>query len=429
MTNNTYRWIVADDTDSHIQYSGRWVLNDGKNFDHLGNFGPTYLGTVHSASSPASFSYSFTGTHARIYGTSIIKKVNGVTNPTWQCFVDGTSVETGSLFESPQNNWGLCVWANLTAGPHVITVNVTSEGFPFYLDYINYKPIADIDTDSNKLGSVQLQHKDSAIQYGPGWSRLGTLGNMTSIAGSYLTVPFVGTSVSWYGVAPAELPRGATTGSFSVDKQPPVTFSIPGISTSTLPTQFRQLYFKTPRLEYGSHELKVTYEGNSAVAPLVLDSLVIHRDSTSDPSGAKVPIAAILGSVLGSVFFIGIMLLAFSFWRRRKRSLDIHLQPYVAITPVDPDNSSNLYPHSQQSPRWRKGLNNSPARLHAVPQGRTDGKHAHLSNQQQSSHPGPPSMDSSSIPESSILRHQDSGIRLPNADVPLVEIPPEYTPG
>lgn len=56
------RYIVVDDNDSGIQYTGTWSLIDGKPRDRDGNFGPTYRGTLHSTiAGQASFSYNYRG--------------------------------------------------------------------------------------------------------------------------------------------------------------------------------------------------------------------------------------------------------------------------------------------------------------------------------------------------------------------------------
>ena len=54
------RWVVVDDTDPDITYSGQWFLDQGTQ-NGLGNFGPPYLSTLHGTSSDSSFSYSFHG--------------------------------------------------------------------------------------------------------------------------------------------------------------------------------------------------------------------------------------------------------------------------------------------------------------------------------------------------------------------------------
>lgn len=54
------RWVIVDDTDPAITYTGPWFPDQGT-LNSLGYFGPPYLGTLHGSKSNASFSYSFSG--------------------------------------------------------------------------------------------------------------------------------------------------------------------------------------------------------------------------------------------------------------------------------------------------------------------------------------------------------------------------------
>jgi hypothetical protein len=53
---------VVDDSDPAIQYSGSgWFRDNRGSLDGVGNFGPTYLHTVHGTNSSDSLSFSFHG--------------------------------------------------------------------------------------------------------------------------------------------------------------------------------------------------------------------------------------------------------------------------------------------------------------------------------------------------------------------------------
>ena len=56
------RWIIVDDVDSQIQYSGPWSADQGSR-DSAGNFGPPYQSTLHGTNSNASLSFAFNGVH------------------------------------------------------------------------------------------------------------------------------------------------------------------------------------------------------------------------------------------------------------------------------------------------------------------------------------------------------------------------------
>ena len=69
MSTTPPRWVVVDDADSKIAYTGAWYNVASKSLDTLGNFGPTYLGTSHGTNDTASFAYSFQGlsTHTSVF--------------------------------------------------------------------------------------------------------------------------------------------------------------------------------------------------------------------------------------------------------------------------------------------------------------------------------------------------------------------------
>lgn len=54
-----------------------------------------------------------------------------------------------------------------------------------------------------------------------------------------------GRVLSWYGLKPTELPHGPTTASYVVDNQSAVTFTLPGLPKSDIPTQYNQKFFET----------------------------------------------------------------------------------------------------------------------------------------------------------------------------------------
>jgi len=57
------RWVVVDDTDADIAYTGPWFQDQGSQ-DTAGNFGPTYKSTLHGANDNASLSFAFNGEYS-----------------------------------------------------------------------------------------------------------------------------------------------------------------------------------------------------------------------------------------------------------------------------------------------------------------------------------------------------------------------------
>ena len=60
MANAHPRYIIVDDVDPSIQYTGPWYPDQGSR-DSVGNFGPPYQNTLHGVNSNASLSYAFNG--------------------------------------------------------------------------------------------------------------------------------------------------------------------------------------------------------------------------------------------------------------------------------------------------------------------------------------------------------------------------------
>jgi hypothetical protein len=66
------RYIIVDDVDPTIQYTGSWPLSDQGSQNSVGNFGPAYNSTLHGTTTNASFSFEFSGK----YHLSKVIKVN-----------------------------------------------------------------------------------------------------------------------------------------------------------------------------------------------------------------------------------------------------------------------------------------------------------------------------------------------------------------
>ncbi|KDR73720.1 hypothetical protein GALMADRAFT_251531 [Galerina marginata CBS 339.88] len=333
------RWVVVDDTDVNIQYSGDgrdWVQNQGSR-DDVGNFGPPYKDTLHGTIMNASLSYSFSGTQVQIFGSNNPRNDSGVIDPTWECFVDNVRVPPSDPFQFQENNWGFCGKGQLSDGPHVITVNVTvMKAQTFWFDSLQYVPSPSLALDQ---AAVLLDSFDPLLQYGPGWGALGGGANMTGQTNSIANIDFVGVSVSWYGFIPTELPHPATTASYAIDGGAPTSFVLRGLPASSA-TIYNQKFFETPTLTAGHHQLVVTYHGTSQTTPLTLDYLIIQNGTIpssntttpgTSPSGdshGSGPVkksnntAAIVGGIIGGLVLIAIAIAAYLYLRRREKKLN-----------------------------------------------------------------------------------------------------------
>lgn len=201
------RWVVVDNVDSAINYTGPWFQDQGTQ-DSVGNFGPAYRSTLHGTKNNASLSFAFNGsflyfvifletdeppgTSVRVFGTNNLRNDSGVLDPTWDCFVDNISIGSSTPFQYPENNWVFCSQDKLTDGPHILTVNATvAKAQTFWLDDIQYVPSASVSLED---AAVMIDSHDSQLQFGAGWQALGGTANMTTQTGSIFTYNFTGAS-------------------------------------------------------------------------------------------------------------------------------------------------------------------------------------------------------------------------------------------
>ena len=205
--------ILIDDTNSTIQYSGPWFEVENTQIN-TGAFGPPFQNTLHGVTVNANFSFPFSGMYRLIYwfafelshsivisgsavlvyGTSITTNVSGTQDPTWECFIDNTSIGSSSAPSTSENNWILCGGgpSQFQDGPHLLTVkaNVSNQQ-TFWFDQIQYAPSASV---SRNQPLLRIDSSDSAIQYSSGWESLVQLINAsyTQISGASLTYQFSG---------------------------------------------------------------------------------------------------------------------------------------------------------------------------------------------------------------------------------------------
>ncbi|CAA7265199.1 unnamed protein product [Cyclocybe aegerita] len=390
--------IVVDDTDtSQIRYEGEWVADASGINDRAGNFGPTLNKTLHGVfNGVGGFEFEFSGSEIDVFGTTLNRDRNARReDPTWDCFVDGVAIEKIG-FEFIENNWVMCTVQNLSDGPHILTVNATSRGRPFWFDYIRYLPSAGVSLD-NAL--VYVDDTNPSVQYDTNWRPLGDVGQMTSVQGAKVMFQFTGTGLTWIGVTPRELPLAPSMGSYSIDGGNSTAFALQGLAEGVV-TQYHQIVFKTPRLKDDTHTISVTYEGATNTTPLVLSHLFVQTGAspptstqtitpqglpfppsfssseisitaaTSIPTPAaasasasrKINIGAVVGGIIGAILLI---LISFFLYRYLKRSRlrpvpasheFIHTvpTPFMVSERSTPDNNStaSLRGYGAASQQW-----------------------------------------------------------------------------
>jgi hypothetical protein len=67
----TPRWVIVDDGDPGIQYTGPW-FEAHSDPNNLGNGGPPFQGTLHAVTEDASFSYTFNGKLNFLFFASVL---------------------------------------------------------------------------------------------------------------------------------------------------------------------------------------------------------------------------------------------------------------------------------------------------------------------------------------------------------------------
>lgn len=175
-----------------------------------------------------------------------------------------------------------------------------------------------------------------------------------------------GSRVTWQGTIPIELPHNSTTATYSLDGQPEVRFTLPGISTSQQASQFNYVFFETEPFSVGEHELVVKYEGDSSTTPLVLGSLVVEDASDIHSASKGAMIGTIVGAVMGGVALMIAAIFAFLFIRKRIQSKKgasykpvleeepfHYIKPFTLTRPTDASNYDQASMTSYQPTNYR----------------------------------------------------------------------------
>ncbi|THU97659.1 hypothetical protein K435DRAFT_965381 [Dendrothele bispora CBS 962.96] len=496
-------WEMVDDTDPRIIYAGVWHEGAGSDIIHegieeplnsLSSSGNVYNNTLHVTSkNGTTVTFNFNGTSfLAVYGSLI---------PTWsnhsssqnikltdtQCFVDGNLLYSGAItgfgtapfeanaFPQPMSNNLICsgdirIFQNGTSpGHHQLVINSTIVGIPFALDYIVYETMPNA-TPANstviQLGNNMVaESQDPHLVYGPGWVDTGDGTKSTNIPGSYLKVNFTGTAVSLYGVVGHGNISNAAT--YQLDDNPAQTFQLlPSLASSESDDSLAftdQQLFNLSSIPAQGHMLVITHNGTSAGVPLEIQYLLVTSSPPAPPTVSDQPIQttpspggkhpnteAIIGGVVGGVFFLTLIALVTVYISKKKgesekakmaekpdpfygsHHLRMSFDPYnsggspegiskaKSDTPYDPI-TSPLAMNTQDDPNheWnqmRFGNLKLQQRL-AVLQSRTLTGGTH----------------SEDVPSgSSRVLHTDSGLRITGEGVfsrpeDVVEVPPNYT--
>ncbi|KAJ2926125.1 hypothetical protein H1R20_g10966, partial [Candolleomyces eurysporus] len=284
------RWVIIDDRDSRISYSGDWTATSGADFNNKGNFGQVYSNTLHASNAEgASFNFRFNGNAARIMGTNDLVLRDGVADIDWDCTLDGRTVSRENYFPYTENNWVFCSFSNLVAGAHTIGVRVKTSGRSFLFDQIQYRPSGTVE------GEVVAATRDDAdLQYSSGWGPLANVAHNTMVRGSTATFRFtgefnaffrvasdtvlilvliIGTGVSLWAMFPKELPRNPGDATYTLDGGSAVSFTIPGGGDIS---HYNRRIFGISGLSRGTHSITLQYTSTGGSTPLVIGQFLIE---------------------------------------------------------------------------------------------------------------------------------------------------------
>ncbi|TFK16473.1 hypothetical protein FA15DRAFT_761402 [Coprinopsis marcescibilis] len=340
------RYVVIDDDHPDISYTGTWEVDP---VQHEGLYNSGTVGSSQQRiTGTGSISFTFQGTYISLYGT----KTNGLTQNIealkWECKVDEIVFQPRLPLEAVGNIYQYCgIFGLDPSTEHTLTVDIeASEEAPFWIDAIEFYPYYSNEAYREALArnTYYVQHliNDTTIGYSPGWQALPEtqlqVARYTSTPNSVVEIDFIGTQVTWKGIALTNQPlAGDSQATYSVDGGPAVPFTVPRRLSSSGQYQL----FETEKLPRNLHHLKVVY-GEGSEAPLVLNYMLItdgdiifrnpralgpeldglRVDPYTRPSNQqqpeRPPAAAIAGGVVGSV--VGLLVIFFVIYWRRGRN-------------------------------------------------------------------------------------------------------------
>ncbi|KAH6890044.1 hypothetical protein BKA70DRAFT_1328817 [Coprinopsis sp. MPI-PUGE-AT-0042] len=375
------RQVVIDDLDPLVRFDGGgwFTVNDPK--ESFGNFGPTYLSTLHGTNSSAQLSFTFDGSSVTLWGSNNPRNESGIIDPTWDCLIDNVDVGATDPFPFAENNWAFCDWKG-TPGEHTLTVRANSQGQTFWVDRVEYVPSPTANVAGGSV--ISVSHADNAIKLGEGWGALGGTANFTTSRGATAEVEFVGTRLSWWGFTPGEFSKAPTTAAYAIDGGPSTSFVLRGLADNQ-GTTYNQKYFETPLLTAGPHKVLVVYQGNGQTTPLSLTNLLIEGGNFTSPLPGDPSIFAPTSSSsstppessgTGLAIIAATIIVAFLILRRRKRAeAGMHAVPYGSSHDKGGPNNNHvhttpIYAANHHEPSLGQGL--APNRAHRpMPSGST----------------------------------------------------------
>ncbi|KAJ7185356.1 hypothetical protein C8R46DRAFT_1060229 [Mycena filopes] len=365
---------IVDNLDSLLHYAGGWVKGGIPS-----EFNDT---TIWTGSQGATISFNFVGSSIAVYATvAAVNPPNASMSFAVDNSITGTYTPEGVTTGTPHS----LLWQSpaMDDASHtlIITQTAAQSGGVIFVDYLLYN------TTSTAVRSYLVDDSDTRVTYTGNWEEVWTDDNMqhtshgSTNAGDSLSLKFEGSSIFVYGDT---VPGGPNTASFSIDGGPPIVIPYTPPATRTPNT----MLFNSGDLASGEHTLVVT-AGNAE--PVFIDYFLITPNgplfsSSSSSAGAATstatssiapgpsnlsdsvqgkkspPIAAIVGSVIGTLIIVAVVLISLLVCRHRRRARqDQHANmptPYIYS-----DSSLSSGTRQAQAHVWRPNSENPPSEL------------------------------------------------------------------
>ncbi|GJJ12795.1 hypothetical protein Clacol_007040 [Clathrus columnatus] len=275
------RSIIVPHSDLGITYIGNWSITATGSPLNPDYFGPSLFQTVSQITTNGSFSFLFNGqkneglntllgSSFEVVGTNSRRDEEITLNLTYQCILDGVGLENGT-----------CA-GTVAKGLHELTIEIASDGLPFYLDYILYTPLDDIQLN-NMI--INVSNSDPSLTFSSeGWATSDKdKAHLSRTIESSMNMTFFGKIVldDMTLREQTTMPHQVWQGQWAVDKSLPTPFTINGTAKALPP--HGQLFFEVGNLNSSLHLLDVTYPANETSATFGLNYIIIYPITPTTP--------------------------------------------------------------------------------------------------------------------------------------------------
>ncbi|KAG7087601.1 hypothetical protein E1B28_013554 [Marasmius oreades] len=305
--------VIVDDQDGKIIYSGQWSLA-GSQTD--------YNRTANSPRSEgAQMSFTFFGTSVTAIGNL---EPGARCNATFS--VDGTpsnyispptntTQRQQTIWTSPELSEGnhTLIYTAFPCTPQTNTTTANEYKSSISFDYLLYNT-----AEIPEAATIFIDDRDQRLRYSGNWSQDGGDGDFRLTRqgggkGSSVQLAFTGSSIAVYGRV--DNTSTVVEASFTVDGEKISAFA----AGSHNSVSYNMEFFKNGSLTPTEHTLVISC---LADGPFWLDYILLRSSPTdTTPKAGTIPVGAVVGSITGVLCLIGIGLVVWIlYFRRRKKS-------------------------------------------------------------------------------------------------------------